>query len=276
MQPKIDKKIIAIYGPTISKKTGLAVNLAKYIWGKYNIEAELVSADPRKVYRELAIGQVPIYPPYDRKIKVHMFKFIDSLHQPFGLYEYKAMTEKIIDRTHKDKHLPIIYGGGAVWMSAVLENWNVPRGQIGGVDYKKQFGKSSPKYQYIIFVPRIPKPSLFKRINAHTKRNIKRGLLEEVKKLVKKYNLNPLAPPTENILYQTIEYREFLEYCFEKRKDLTDLNREDIEKVRRKIFTDLKDFARRQLRWIPKMEGEKHLVESWKEARQVVDEFIVQ
>lgn len=275
MRPKIDKKIIAIYGPTISEKTGLAVNIAKYIWGKYNIEVELISADSKKVYKELTVGPASIFHPYDQKIKIHMFRFIHSLNKPFTLYEYKITTEKIIDEIHKWKHFPIIFGGGAVWMSSILESWNVPKDWKSDIDYKKRFGKLPPKYKYIILIPKINKSTLFKKIDIYTKRSIKLGILDELKKLVKKYNLDPLSPPTENVLYKSLEYRQFLEYCYETKKQLTDLNKNDVGKVRKKSVKDLKDFARRQIRWIPKMEGEKHFVKSWREARKIVDEFLL-
>lgn len=275
MKPKIDKKIIAIYGPTISEKTGLAVNLAKYIWGKYNIEVELISSDSKKVYKELTVGPASIYPPSGQKIKIHMYRYIETLEQPFTLYEYKTKAEKIIDDIHMRSRLPIIFGGGATWMSSVLENWNVPKSWKESVDYKKQFGKGTPKYKYIIFIPKISKPALFKKIDGYTKRSIRLGILDELKKLVKKYNIDPLASPTKNAIFQSLEYRQFLEYCRENQKNLSGLNKKDIEKIRKGSVKDLKDFARRQLRWIPKMEGEKHFVKSWKAARKIVDNFLL-
>jgi tRNA A37 N6-isopentenylltransferase MiaA len=275
-QLKLDKKIIAIYGPTISEKTGLAINIAKYIWGKYNIEPELISADSKKVYKELTVGPASIFPPYGEKIKTHMFRFIDSLEQGFSLYEYKTMAERIIDDIHKRRHFPIIFGGGATWISSVLENWNVPREWKEGTDYKKEFGSLPPKYRYIILIPEVSKTALFRKIDAYTKRSIKLGILDELIKLVKRYNLDPLADPTKNALYESLEYRQFLEYCREEGKKLDTLGKKDIEKIRKKSVKDLKNFARRQLQWIPKMRGEKHFVESWRDARQIVDKLVLE
>ncbi len=275
MKPKINKKIIAIYGPTISEKTGLAVNLAKYIWGKYAIDAELISADSKKVYKELTVGPASVYPPYGQKIKIHMYRYIKSLEQPFTLYEYKTKVEKIIDNIHKRNHLPIIFGGGATWMSSVLENWNVPKGWKRSINHRKQFGRGKQKYKYIIFIPKISKPVLFKKIDEYTKRSIRLGILDELSRLVKKYEIDPLSPPTQNALFQSLEYRQFLEYCHENKKDLSSLDKKDIEKIRKKSTKDLKDFARRQLRWIPKMKGEKYFVKSWKEARKTVDNLLL-
>lgn len=275
MKPKINKKIIAIYGPTISEKTGLAVNLTKYIWGKHNIEVELISADSKKVYKELTVGPASIYPLYGQKIKIHMYRYINSLEKPFTLHEYKTKVEKIIDDIHKHNHLPIIFGGGATWLSSVLENWNVPKEWKKNINYKKQFGKEAPKYEYIIFIPKISKFTLSKKIDEYTKRSIRLGILDELKKLVKKYKIDPLAPPTKNAIFQSLEYREFLEYCRENQKKLSDLNKKDIEKIRRRSVKDLKNFARIQLKWISKMEGKKHFVKSWKEARKIVDDFLL-
>ncbi len=274
MPIKVNNKIIAIYGPTISKKTGLAVDIAKYVWGKYNIEPELISADSRKIYKDLTIGQVPIWAPYDGKIKVHMFKFIDSLEESFSLYGYKTKTEEIIDQIHRKNHLPILFGGSAVYISSILENWNVPEDYNSGTNHKNKFGKSKPKYEYIILIPKTRKTILFKKIKEHVEENFRAGILEELKRLVKKYQINPLSPPTDNMLYKSLEYREFLEYCFRNKKKLEELDKKDLRIIKISSVSNLKNFARRQLRWIPKMEGKKYLVENYQEGREIVDEFL--
>lgn len=268
-------KVIGIFGPTISEKTGLAVNLAKYIWGKYNLEVELVSADSRKVYNELKIGQMGLFPQYAAKIKLHCTGILDSLEERITLYEYKAMAERSIDGILERGHFPIIYGGGAVWISSVLENWNVPNKQDDGIDFKRAFGQSARKYQSVILIPDISKPALFKKIEEHTRQTIKAGILDELKLLVAKYQIDPLLSPTDNMLFKVVEYREFLEYCHRRKKDLDELDHRDIEQIRVTIASDLKDLARRQLRWIPKMQGEKYLIKSWQEARKIVDGFLL-
>lgn len=272
MLSKPKDKVIAIYGPTISEKTGLAVNIAKYLWGKYGIEPELVSADSRKVYKDLVIGQMALYSEYAKKIKVRCYKNVDSLNQTIGLHEYKTMADEAIEKIISKGNFPIIYGGGSVYISSVLENWNVSREKSH--NYKKEFGKGHPKYQSIILIPQISKPVLFKKIKEHAKKSINSGILEEVKKLVEKYKIDPLAPPTKNMLFKIVEYREFLEYCYQKQIKLEKLKTIDIKKIEKRIVDDLKEMARGQIRWFKKMKGKKYFVRSWAEARNIVDSFI--
>lgn len=271
---KINNKIIAIYGPTISSKTGLAIDVAKYVWGKYNIESELISADSRKIYKDLTIGQVPIWTPYDKKIKVHMFKFIDSLEEFFSLYDYKIKAEEIINQIHKQNHLPVLFGGSAMYISSVLENWNVPKDYKSGTNYRKKFGKSKSKYDYIILIPKIRKTMLFRKIRKHVEENHKIGILEELKGLVKKYRIDPLSKPTDNMLYKSLEYREFLEYCFKNKKNLEELDKKDLKIIKINSVSNLKDFARRQIRWIPKIKSKKYPIGNWKQGKQIIDEFL--
>lgn len=271
---KINNKVIAIYGPTVSNKTGLAVDVAKYIWGKYNIEPELISADSRKAYRDLNVGQSSIWPPYDRKINIHMFKIVNSLEEQFTLYDYKAGAERAVDQIHDRNHFPIIFGGSAVYISSVLENWNVPEDYNPNLDYKNEFGKLKPKYDYIILIPSIEKPLLFKKIKKHFEETFEAGIFEELKKLVKKYQVDPLLYSDDNMLYKTLGYREFLNYCFKNQKKPENLNKRDKEIIKKSIISNSKDFARRQLRWTHKMQGRKYFIENWKKDKQAVDEFL--
>lgn len=275
MKIKLGQKVIGVYGPMISEKMGLAVNLAKYIWGKYNLDVELISADSKKTYKDFCVGQALLFPRYQDKMSVQMIGFIDSLDEPFSLYDYQKMAIKIIDKAHRDNKLPIIFGGGAVWISSVLENWRLPKEWQRGQEYKKSYGKGPVKYDSTILIPEVSKKTLYKKIELYTHDIVEKGILDELKKLAKKYNIDPLAPKTENALFYSFGYRRFLEYCYGKRKPLEDLTKEDVEAIRRRLVRDYKAFVRHQLSWIPKMEGEKNYIRSWQEARKIVDEFLL-
>lgn len=272
METTSNKKLIAIYGPTITKKTGLAVNLAKYIWGRYNIEVEVVSADSRKVYKDLYIGQVSLFPPFDQKLEVHMTKFL-SLDKKLSLHDYKERAEKTIDEIHSQNKLPILFGGTGIYILSVIENWIVPQRDETDVEEGKMSGRNPPKYKTLLLMPSFNRRVLFKAIKEHVERNFERGIYSEVKRLVKKYNLNPLNPKKWSVLYETMEYREFLEYAYEKQKPLDKFTDADLKKVKSRIFTDLKNLARRQDNLLPKFKS-KNIVRSWQEARLLVDAFL--
>ena len=76
-------------------------------------------------------------------------------------------------------------------------------------------------------------------------------------------------------MYKSIGYKEFLEHCHKTKKDLENLDKVDLYRIRKRTIKNTKDFARRQLRWPPKMEGEKHFIKKWDEAKKFVDKFIL-
>lgn len=270
----VDKKVVVIYGPTITKKTGLAVNLAKYVWGKYKIECELIMADSRKVYKDLGIGQVAIAPPYDKKLKVHLYKFL-PLNKKLTLYEWKWGAERIIDRLHSQEKLPIVFGGTGIYILALIENWNVPKETNDDINYKQQCGKNEAKYKTLVLIPSFYKPSLFAAIRKHTEENFRRGIFEEVKKLSEKYKINPTKDNNRwNALLKTMEYREFFDYAREGRKSFKDFTERDLKKIQAMITTDLKNLARRQMNIFDKI-SVKHFVASWQEAQKLIDGFLI-
>lgn len=269
-----DRKLIAIFGPTVTNKTGLAIQIAKHVLAEYGLRSELVSADPRKVYKDLNTGQTAVWTSDQARFPVHLTNFIDSLDQELTLYEYKNLADKTISEIHGRGHLPIIYGGGATWISSVLENWHVPPPNTQSRDFKKDFGRGEQKYDYLLFVPQVGRSTLWNDIAAHVNLSFKRGIINEVSRLTQKYKINPLARHTSTVLSKSLEYRQILEYCAYVRKKPSRLNPTDIAHVKRQTINALKDYARRQAAWIPKMSGKVHLISHWKESREVIEQFL--
>lgn len=101
---------------------------------------------------------------------------------------------------------------------------------------KTQLEKESRKelqYDYKIFVLNMPREILYDRINKRVDLMIKNGLIEEVSKLLKKYNEFPTA-------MQGLGYKEVKEYL-----DGTINKEEMIEKVKQ----ESRRYAKRQLTW---------------------------
>lgn len=119
-------KLIVILGFTGSGKSDLAIDIAK----EYN--GEIVSADSRQLYKEMNIGtgKIPgkwIDTNYYYKDIVHHFIDIYSPSQSFSVGEYKdAVDELIVDISNREK-LPILVGGTAQYIYAVVDNWQIPR-----------------------------------------------------------------------------------------------------------------------------------------------------
>lgn len=112
-------KVIAVVGATASGKTSYAIKLAK------ELDAEIVSADSRLVYKGMDIGTAK--PTEDEKDGV-VHHLIDIVEPDFeysaGLYVKDAQNaiKEIISRGKT----PIIVGGTGLYFRILLENYDLP------------------------------------------------------------------------------------------------------------------------------------------------------
>ncbi|PJE64409.1 MAG: tRNA (adenosine(37)-N6)-dimethylallyltransferase MiaA [Candidatus Ryanbacteria bacterium CG10_big_fil_rev_8_21_14_0_10_43_42] len=119
------RSLIAIVGPTASGKSELAVFLAK----KY--DGEIISADSRQVYRDLAIGTNKISGQWQKRdgmekttftyknIPHYCIDFIDP-KETYTVAEFKNCADKAIkDILSRDK-TPFLVGGTGLYIDAVV------------------------------------------------------------------------------------------------------------------------------------------------------------
>ena len=99
--------------------------------------------------------------------------------------------------------------------------------------------KNKPEYDYILFGITMDREKLYERINLRVDIMIKEGLIEEVKKLVEKYNNMPTA-------LQGLGYKEVVEYLDGK------LTKEEMID---KIKMETRRYAKRQLTWFRKYDN---------------------
>jgi len=114
-----DKPLLVVVGPTASGKSSFAIQLAQAL------NAEIVSADSRYLYRELDIG---VAKPSEIELAAaqHHLISVASLENPWNLGLYKQSAISIIDEIHERGRLPILAGGTGQYIRSILENWQVP------------------------------------------------------------------------------------------------------------------------------------------------------
>ena len=103
--------------------------------------------------------------------------------------------------------------------------------------------KKEVKYDYKVFAINIERPILYERINNRVDIMIAQGLMEEVKKIIKKYPELPTA-------MQAIGYKEIVEYLD---------NKITIEDAIEKIKQETRRYAKRQITWFKRIENIKWL-----------------
>lgn len=116
-EDKKKPRILVIVGPTASGKSELAVKLAREKNG------ELVSADSRQVYKGMDIVTAKLTPP--EGIKQWLVDVVEP-DEMFTLSDYQRLAFEAIDDILSCGKLPILVGGTAMYVDAVIENWVIP------------------------------------------------------------------------------------------------------------------------------------------------------
>ena len=111
--------LVVILGPTASGKTALAIQVAQAL------DAEIINADSRQIYRHMDIGTAkPTLA--ERAAAPHHLLDIVTPDQTYTLAEYqRAAYDTINDLQARDK-LPLLVGGTGQYISAVIEGWSIP------------------------------------------------------------------------------------------------------------------------------------------------------
>ncbi|MEO5953827.1 MAG: tRNA (adenosine(37)-N6)-dimethylallyltransferase MiaA, partial [Chloroflexia bacterium] len=119
-QPSPHPHLIAIFGPTASGKSALALTISE------SFNAEIISADSRQVYRYMDIGTDKASPSDQSRVPHHLIDIVNpDENYTLGLYQQDAYSA--INNILARGLLPILAGGTPLYINAVLEGWTIPR-----------------------------------------------------------------------------------------------------------------------------------------------------
>lgn len=145
----ITKLLVVLVGPTASGKTAVGIELAK------KINAEIISADSRQVYKYLDIGTAK---PLNAKtlkrknaktpiiIKGIPHYLIDIIEpdQRYSAGEFRRDAEKIIEKIYAHKKTPLVVGGTGLYIRALVDGLSeLPSADI---NLRKKFIQQAKKY----------------------------------------------------------------------------------------------------------------------------------
>jgi len=277
MSTKVKQKITVILGPTASGKSDFAVCLAK----KFN--GEIISADSRQIYQGLDIGANKITKTEQQGIK-HYLLDIAKPDQEFSLHDWQQAAFKNIEKILKKNKLPIIVGGTGLYLSSVLQNYQLP-----ATDKKLRLEINKLSLAELIAKLKKIDPEIIKKIDSKNKIHVVRALeyaiafgdnfLESQKSLDCPYDylIFGLNPDKEK-LYQKINQRvetmikiglveEVKMLVAKYQKDLPALsgigyqeiikylNKElNLEEAVELIKKNTRHYAKRQMTWFRRME----------------------
>lgn len=271
--------LITILGPTATGKTKLAVQLADYFNG------EIISADSRQVYRGMNIGTGKDLSEYiinGKQIPYHLIDVIDPAEE-FDLYKFQLIFYNSFEDVSKRNKLPFLVGGTGMYLSSILQNYNLSKADFGNVelDYSS-FSDQEVKNILIELNPalhnttdltdrnRILKAIAVSKTQQIQKDEVKINSLnigvnlsrDEIKKritarLKKRLDEENMIDEVKSLMDSGVTYDKMiffgLEYKFIAQYLKGELNKNDMFQ---KLNSAIHAFAKRQMTWFRKMERE--------------------
>lgn len=113
-------RLITICGPTATGKSGLAIALAQ------KLEAPILSADSRQVYRKFDIGTAKPTPEERSRVPHYLIDLCDPL-ETFTLAQYQQQAQGLITQLHQQGQLPLLVGGTGLYLQAITQGLQIPQ-----------------------------------------------------------------------------------------------------------------------------------------------------
>ena len=111
--------LVALVGPTAVGKTELSIAVAEAL------EAEIVSADSRLIYRGMDIGTAKPSPEQLAQVPHHLIDVAEP-EQNWSLARFKNAADEAIVEVQERNRLPLLVGGTGQYVVAILEGWAPP------------------------------------------------------------------------------------------------------------------------------------------------------
>jgi tRNA dimethylallyltransferase len=116
------RNLLIIVGPTAVGKTETAILLAE------RLDAEIISADSRLLYRGMDIGTAKPSLAERARVRHHMIDIADP-DEIWSLAVYQSRVHEIITGIHNQQRLPILVGGTGQYVRAFSQGWMAPIAQ---------------------------------------------------------------------------------------------------------------------------------------------------
>ncbi|MBR1744805.1 MAG: hypothetical protein IJ734_02250, partial [Fibrobacter sp.] len=117
-----DYDLVTILGPTACGKTAFAVNLARWM------DAEIISADSRQVYRRMDIGTGKDLADYTfadgRQIAVHLIDICEPGYK-YNVYEYQRDFLRAYEAIRSRGHRVVVCGGTGLYLESILRGYRL-------------------------------------------------------------------------------------------------------------------------------------------------------
>jgi tRNA dimethylallyltransferase len=161
--PDPSKRVVAVFGPTASGKTGVAKALVE------RIPARIVSADSMQVYRGLPIlTNQPTQPT--------ALVAIWSLDHDGSLAEYQHLAHEAVDDALAVGHTAVVVGGTGLYLRAALADLDVPPAPPPGARerWERLYDRLGPEQTHAALAERDPNAA--EALHPNDRRRVVRAL----------------------------------------------------------------------------------------------------
>ena len=113
--------LVTILGPTACGKTSFAAQLA------YQLNAEIISADSRQIYRRMDIGTGKDLADYEvngKHIPYHLIDIAEPGYK-YNLFEYQRDFLAVYEDMRRRNVFPILCGGTGLYLESVLKGYKM-------------------------------------------------------------------------------------------------------------------------------------------------------
>jgi len=114
---KLSKTLIVIAGPTAIGKTGLAINVANFF------STEILSADSRQFYCEMAIGTAKPTPDQLSRAKHHFVDFL-PVSEFFSAGDFEQQGLELLNQLFASHDVVVMTGGSGLYIRALCEGFD--------------------------------------------------------------------------------------------------------------------------------------------------------
>lgn len=182
------RPLIVVLGPTASGKTDLSLKIAKKFKG------EIISADSRQIYKYMPIATDVLPQDLRQGVPHHLLEFIEP-DKMLSMAEFKDLALAKIAEIYKRGHLPVLVGGTGLYISAIIDGYEVPRiapdPKLRDELQNEDSGELYKKLQKL-------DPKTAKKIHPHNTRYVIRAL--EINLLGKKRKIDKKKKPSFDVL----------------------------------------------------------------------------
>jgi tRNA dimethylallyltransferase len=142
-----NRLLAALYGPTSSGKTAMAVQIAQRIEAEFGLQTVVISADSRQLYRYMDIGTSKTTDEEMGGIRHEMLNVAEPVRK-FELEEYARLARRHISEAFVVGSIPFVVGGTGVYLSAVLGGWDVDQVGAARASLRRDFPRSAASDAY--------------------------------------------------------------------------------------------------------------------------------